>query len=48
MPEHSSVSATLVHVSMVNHVSTGCLTGFLIAIDSLELIVLHGLNEKDS
>lgn len=48
MPEYSSVSATLAHVSTVNHVSMGCFTDFLIAIDSLELIVLHGLNEKNS
>lgn len=48
MPEHSSVSATLACVSTVNNVSTGCLTDFLIATESLELIVRHGLNEKNS
>jgi len=48
MPEHSSVSATLAHVSTVNHVSMGRLTDFLIAIDSVGLIVLHGLNGRNS
>lgn len=48
MSEHSSVSATLACVTTVNHVSTGCLTDFLIATESLGLIVPHGLNEKTS
>lgn len=42
MAERSSVAAALAHAGTVNHGSVGCLTDFLIAPDSSELIVLHG------
>lgn len=47
MAEHSSVAAALAHAGTVNRGRVGCLTDFLIAPDSSELIVLHGLNEKN-